>query len=97
MVQASYEQLKSARVLDLLATSVKEVLRGSPVEGKRSAQTGAMTGIVKCGLNLSPTSRHVDLPDGPFERSWCPKTGVVYGRDRESTVSRADLWVRTLD
>ena len=65
-VQASYEQLKSARVLDLLATSVKEVLRGSPVEGKRSAQIRAMTGIVKCGLDSSPTIRIVAVPDGLF-------------------------------
>ncbi len=89
MVQASYEHLKSARVLDLL--------RGSPVEGKRSAQTGTMTGIVKCGLKLSPTSKNVDLPDGPFERSCCPKTGVVQGRGRESRASRAAFRARTSD
>ena len=56
-----------------------------------------MTGIVKCGRNLSQTCKDVDLPDGPFERSCCPNTGVVCGRNRRSCVSRGDLRIRTPD
>lgn len=56
-----------------------------------------MTGIVKCGVNLSQTCRDVDLPDGLFERSCCPNTGVVYGRNRRSRMFRGGLRIRTPD